>query len=131
MRRTEKTRILIATEPFSFRSALHAILALDPRFEVSLAPKSWNIGALDAGEEILLVSEPVGPSDRIVIRLSDEPTSVEVSHGGSSETLAYEGIASLIELLATGFHTAGPTPSTDQSTTRITDLPTRAVKKGG
>ncbi len=95
-------RVTVAVRPFLLRSSLHAALASDDRFEVSLCPLdgepvSW---AQNFGSQVLVVSEPVRAADMCVVMLSHAGDTVAFSNGDECRQLTYDGMSAFSDELA-------------------------------
>jgi hypothetical protein len=96
-----RRKVVVATQPHTFSSALGAALALDPRLDVSLAsPADINFETVASTADVVIVSEAAPSLAATIFVLSDSPFSVEIHRDGDVQTRPYEGMAWLIELVA-------------------------------
>lgn len=103
MREVEQAiRVAVAVNPLLLRSALHAALAADGRFEAYLClPAADPVTfAKDSGAQMLVVSEPVQCADVCVIELSPPGRTVSVINEGACQQLPYSGTAELFDRIA-------------------------------
>lgn len=92
----------VAVDQFLFRSALHAALAADGRFDAHLCPLGEDpvahARACDA--QMLIVSRPLVVPELCVVTVSHLDAGVHVSYAGGCQDLVCEGMASLRDQLA-------------------------------
>ncbi len=95
----------VAVDQFLFRTALHAALDADRRFDAHLCPLDEDpiTHAHDCDARMLIVSRPPTPPAEpqlCVVTVSHFDARVQVSYAGGSQDLVCEGIASLRDQLA-------------------------------
>ena len=92
----------VGVDPYVLRTAVHAVLALDGRFDAILLPDTDDLmSEAEAADAVLvLVSRPVRGSKVRVARLSEGLQVLEVAEAGNRpRTIPFEGLPSLAELL--------------------------------
>jgi len=94
--------VAVAVDPFLLRSALHAVLAADPRFEVALCPAAVDPAACaeTAGAQVLLTSEPVDAVHVCVVTLSITSEALQLTVDGERREVSGTSWASLCDWLA-------------------------------
>lgn len=127
-----RTKVLVATEPLAFGSALRAALALDPRLDVLpvTAATNGDFEALARTAAVILVTDTVPELPATVIRLHDSSPTVEIHRGGRVVTRPYEGMAWLIELVATCVAEDVTTLETSPAQKANSQAPDRAAGAG-
>ncbi len=99
---SRRMRVAVGVDPYVLRTAVHAVLALDSRFDAILLPDTDDLmsEAEAADAVLLLVSRPVEGSKVRVARLSEGLQVLEVAEAGDRlRTIPFEGLPSLAELL--------------------------------
>ena len=99
---SRRMRVEVGVDPYVLRTAVHAVLSLDSRFDAILLPDTDDLAreAEAADAVLLLVSRPVEGSKVRVARLSESFQTLEVTEAGSRlGTIPFEGLPSLAELL--------------------------------
>jgi hypothetical protein len=97
--KTQRTRIVIGTEPFVLRTAVQRVLATDPRIDCVLVPAEGDPLALATRADVLIVSAPLEVADVVVARLEEASSDIELSRNGETRSLPYSGLMSLGEVL--------------------------------
>jgi hypothetical protein len=98
----DTVRVLVAVDPFLFRTALHHVVSLDDRFEVVLLPSGASIPpvALDHGSPpVVLTTQPVDLPGACVLAFDPITGDVRVVGDGQCARHRYEDLDALCELL--------------------------------
>lgn len=98
--KTQKTRIVVGAEPFVLRTAMQRVLEADPRLDPVLCPAEIDPAAVATGADIVLVSSPVEIADAVVALLGSGSERIELHRNGDRQSLPYQGLEGLAELLA-------------------------------
>ena len=97
-----RMRVAVGVDPYVLRTAVHAVLALDSRFDAILLPDTDDLAseAEAADAALLLVSRPIEGSKMRVAWLSEGLRVLEVTEAGDRlRTIPFEGLPALAELL--------------------------------
>lgn len=98
MRTNGRTKVLVAVDPICLRSALSAALAADPRLDIVALPSGSSIEQVANEFDVVLASEAPVASDTPLVVISRCGRTLEVN-GTAPQTLPYEGLRSLADLL--------------------------------
>jgi hypothetical protein len=92
----------VAVDQFLFRTALHAALAADGRFDAHLCPLGEDAvtHAREYGARMLIASRPFTEPDLCVVIVSHLQARVQISYTGGVQDLVYDGMASLRDQLS-------------------------------
>ncbi len=95
-------RVAVAVDPFLARSALHATLEQDDRFDARLCPIDEDAVAHAAAVEahILIVSKSAQGAAMCVVLVSDSTGTVQLSYAGARQDVGYVSSSELRDQLA-------------------------------
>lgn len=97
-----RTAVGVGVDQFLYRSAMHAALAADGRFDAHLCPLGEDAvaHARECGARMLIASRPVCAPDLCVVTVSHLNQTAQIAYRGDRRDLISEGLASLCNQLA-------------------------------
>jgi hypothetical protein len=94
-----KTKVLVAVEPVTLRSALSAALSADPRLDIVELASGAALDQAAVEVDIVLASEAPASSGVTVVLIDAIGRTVEVNGTSEPQTYHYQGLRWLADLL--------------------------------